>query len=91
MASHTFERRMVSKKSWMEFRSSGLLWFVNRTLHIFGWSIVMEYDNEGVLSTVYPARVKFRGFDEKTETEGFQNLTRYFGRKATVLLKETLD
>jgi hypothetical protein len=86
---------MITRKEWGEFQSSGLLWFVNRTLHLFGWAIVFEYDNrpgnEDVLSAVYPARCKFRGFDDKTETAGFQNLTKYFGANSKELLKETLD
>ena len=54
---------MVTRKDWEEFRSSGLLWFINRTLHLFGWAIVFDYDDKTKeLKEVYPARCKFRGF-----------------------------
>ena len=55
---------MIDKKTWDEFRSTGLLLFVNTMLHIFGWAIVVKYDDDDSI-TAYPARVKFRGFDEK--------------------------
>lgn len=67
---------MTEKKSWEEFREAGLLWWVNRVIHLFGWAIVVEVDDGGSV-IAYPARVKFRGFDEKTETKGFIGLTSY--------------
>ena len=27
---------IVNEKEWKEFRESGLLWFINQTLHVFG-------------------------------------------------------
>lgn len=36
---------MVNKKSWNEFRNSGLLWFTNTILHMFGWAIVLVENN----------------------------------------------
>lgn len=30
-------KEMIKRKSWEKFRESGLLWFVNRSLHLFGW------------------------------------------------------
>ena len=68
---------MVKKDNWEEFRNSKLLWFVNRTLHVFGWAIILVIDDNGKCTEAYPARVKFRGFDEKSETEGFYGLTKY--------------
>lgn len=31
----------VRRRSWEDFRNTGLLWFVNRVLHLFGWAIVL--------------------------------------------------
>lgn len=74
---------MVTRKTWKEFQESKLLWWVNRLLHTFGWAIVFQVERDGEISDVYPARVKFRGFDEKSEEEGFIGLTQY--------LKDTVD
>ena len=52
---------MVIKKSWEEFRSTGLLWWINMILHTFGWAICYEFD-DGKIVEAYPARVKYRGF-----------------------------
>jgi hypothetical protein len=68
---------------WQEFRDSGLLWFTNRILHFFGVAICFEFvsDEKGEptdeLNRVYVARCRFRGFDEKSEEQGFENLYRY--------------
>lgn len=61
---------MVKRKTWKEFRESGLFWWMNIILHTFGWAIVMEID-KGKIVDVYPARVKFRGFSEMDNTKGY--------------------
>ncbi len=71
------DTKMLEKKTWMDFKESGLLWFINRTLHLFGWSICLYLDDDGNLIEAYPARCKFRGFPEKSEREGFEDLTGY--------------
>jgi hypothetical protein len=38
---------------------------------------VYVVEEDGSVSDVYPARVKFRGFDRQAEEEGFVGLTRY--------------
>jgi hypothetical protein len=84
---------MIEKKSWEEFRTIGLLWFINRILHTFGWAICYKFDekDKSKLIEVFPARVKFRGFSEKKETEGFINLTKYISENINELKKETLE
>lgn len=79
---------MIEKKSWEEFRNNGLLWWVNMILHTFGWAIVIDIEEDGTISKAYPARVKFRGFDEKNNTEGYIKVTQYFKDNADELLKE---
>jgi len=73
---------MVKEKTWEEFRASGLLWFINHTLHMFGWAIVIEVA-EGKVVRAYPARVKFRGFSDNKNSDGFKKVTKY--------LKENID
>jgi len=83
--------KYVSKKSWEQFRSAGLLWFINSILHLFGWAIVFDYEKgEKTIKEVYPARCKFRGFDLKNNTEGYKKVTKYLKNNINDLEKETL-
>lgn len=79
---------MVEKKTWIEFRENRLLWWINTMLHMFGWAIVYEFD-DNILKEVYPARVKFRGFSEKINDEGYQKVTDYLKNNIEELSKET--
>ena len=48
----------VQKKTWDEFRNTGLFHFVNAFLHIFGWVIVLAIKDNGEVAEVYPARTE---------------------------------
>ena len=76
---------------WEEFKEVGLLWWINRMLHLFGWAIVFAYSEDGKLAKVYPARVKFRGFSTGVETEGFKRLSEYLENTIVDLCKELDD
>jgi len=78
---------MVTKKSWEEFRNTGLLLIINQILHAFGWALVFSYDDEE-LKEVYPARVKFRGFDNESITKNYIKISEYMKDNADELLKE---
>jgi hypothetical protein len=69
-----------------------LVWFINRTLHLFGWALIleMEIDTDTVIR-VYPARTTVRGFSYKSEQNGFIKLTSYLEKEATDLLKEAKE
>lgn len=82
---------MVEQKTWKEFKDSGFLWWINMILHTFGWSIVVEVDKDGTITNVYPARVKFRGFDEKSNTEGYIKVSEYLNNESNSLLKESRE
>ena len=82
---------MVEKKTWEEYRESGFLWWINMILHTFGWAIVVETNEEGNIVKSYPARVKFRGFSEEYNTEGYIKLSKYMNDNAAEILKESQD
>ena len=82
---------MIDKRTWKEFRDTKLLWWVNRTLHLFGWAIVFATDEDDKLVDVFPARVKFRGFDQEIETDGFKGLSIYLLNNIKELEKETYE
>jgi hypothetical protein len=82
---------MVERRTWEEFREAGLLWWVNRALHLFGWAICCEVTDSietGTVLEAYPARVKFRGFDHNDEAEQFKLLTRHIADIAPQLVRE---
>lgn len=88
--------KWVHPKSWDEFRKSGLFMFVNTLLHAFGWALVcdVDYDKKtktelGPVKSVYPARVKYRGFDNESQTEMHKKIGVYLKENANQLQKET--
>ena len=83
---------MTEKKSWDEFRESGFLWWINMILHTFGWAIVCEYDQQNEkITDVYPARVKFRGFNEDSNSRGYERVSKYMKDNATDLYYESKE
>lgn len=82
---------MVTKKSWREFRESGLLWWINMILHTFGWAIVVNVEEDGTISDAYPARIKFRGFAEKNNSEGYIAVSNYLKENADALDAEARE
>lgn len=81
---------MVNEKTWDEFTSSGLLWFINTILHMFGWAIVVDVKN-GKVTKVFPARVRFRGFSPDINTRGYIKVTEFLNNNIKDLIDETHD
>jgi hypothetical protein len=68
------ENAEVQPVSWNEFRDAGLLWWVNRQLHLFGYAITVLINEDGSVAGAEPARCSYRGFSEESETRGFERL-----------------
>ena len=69
-----------------------MLWWINMILHTFGWAIVIKKDQEtGEVIETYPARVKFRGFDEKSNTKGYINVSKFLKENVNDLLNESKE
>lgn len=84
-------KNMVNKMTWDEFRDTGLLLFINQILHVFGWSIVVEIDGNGVTRNAFPARVKFRGFDDLSVSDSYVKISKYLGKNIKDLIKESKE
>ena len=82
------EKHMVNRKSWKEFRESGMLWWINMILHTMGWAIAYNFDDDGNISEVFPARVKYRGFSDGINTDGYIKVSKYMKENADELLEE---
>lgn len=68
-------------RAWSAFRDAGLLWWVNRMLHLFGWAIALDVDKPtDTVLRAYPKRVEFKGFTEEAEERGFNRLQAYIQR-----------
>ena len=80
----------MNKKDWKVFRETGLVLIVNQFLHIFGWCICFEYEDEDIIS-VYPARTRFRGFDEEDTSEAYRKVSDFMLKNAKDLKKEADD
>jgi len=67
----------IEERGWEEFRETGLFMFINTVLHAFGWAIVCKINANGNILNVYPARVKFRGFDNEDQSEMHTRIANY--------------
>lgn len=67
----------VERKTWKEFQEAGLIWWINRMLHLFGWVIAYTPEENGDIVDVYPARTKYRGFTSECEERGFKKVSGY--------------
>jgi len=83
------KNQMVTKKEWSEFRDTGLVLIINQILHIFGWALMFEVDiDNDEIKNVYPARVKFRGFEKESTTEAYKKLSQFILNNAKDLNEE---
>ena len=86
------KKKAIYKKTWADFREAGLLWWINRILHTFGWVIVVEVESTtGEITDCYPARTCFRGFTEEDEDEGFNAVTTHLAEIVSDLVQEVYD
>ena len=81
----------LGRKSWEEFQRTGLLWWINRILHTFGWAITIIQQEDGTITDAYPARVEFRGFELEDEEKGFKKVSAYLHSESRQLLDEALQ
>ena len=72
---------VYNPKTIQEFRDTGLLFHVNQILHPFGWVISLNTDEEGNEELV-PARVRYRGFDHKAQSEQHIKIANYLAANA---------
>ena len=79
----------LGRHSWDTFRSTGLLTFVNSFLHIFGWAICVEYDDETKkVIGAFPARVPYRGFSINGYEQAYCKVSQYMKKVSDNLIKE---
>jgi len=67
---------IYQKRTWDEFQKSRLLWWVNRSLRLFGWSIALETKN-GIIVDAYPVKTNATAYPEDFEIKAFEELQEY--------------
>lgn len=82
---------MKERKTWEEFKKTGLLWFINMILHTFGWAIFLIKNDNGEIIDVFPATTTFRGFSEDSNTRGYRAVTNYLAENADILLEDVKE
>jgi len=80
--------RYIVPKTWSQFRNTGLLWYINSILHLFGWAICIDYKDvkKGIIKGAYPARCKFRGFNK--ENLRYLDVTKYLKKNIKSLERD---
>lgn len=64
----------MKKQSWEDFRLAGLLWYVNRILHVFGWTIVLEVNDDDTIADAWPSRTRWKGFSPELDAVNFDRM-----------------
>lgn len=81
--------QMLKEKGWLEFRNTGLLWFINSILHLFGWCIAIDIDSAtGEFLKAYPARTMFRGFASGDNSDGYVKVSEYLKQNIDEICEE---
>lgn len=75
-------------QDWKQFLDNGLLWLVNRQLHLFGWAIVVTQDDSGEVVDVRPEKTQFRGFSFDTDKQGFEKITNLMSKEIPRLKRD---
>lgn len=83
-------KKVINKKTWKEFQETGLLLFLNQILHVFGWCIIIEYESD-IVTNVYPARTRFRGFNNKIVSNSYIKIIKYLSKNINNLMDECND
>ncbi len=81
-------KKFLEERSINEFRETGLLLLTNQFLHIFGWALVVETDDDGNMIKFYPAYCKYRGFDSKSLDKAYEQITKHLKKRIPELLKD---
>lgn len=84
---------MIVKKSWEEFIDTGLFHAMNQFLQLFGYSIVIERDNNTKkIVAVFPARVSNRGVASKKKQKNmYVNLGKYMIENSKEIYEESVQ
>lgn len=55
------------------------------------WMAIVLVKDDGKIIDVHPARVRFRGFDEDSNTIGYKNVAKYMKEESDQIFKEAAN
>ena len=70
----------VKERTWEEFRESGLFWFINTILYMFGWAITLEVDENFNVKNAYPSSRGGKIFDDEANRRGYLRVAKYLSK-----------
>ena len=79
---------MYEEKTWLDLQKTGLIMFINTFLHIFGWCIILEAEDDGTFKRAYPARTKWRGFSSDSMDRAYKKITNEMKENIDQLIKD---
>jgi len=82
---------VIEERSIEEFRETGLLLLTNQFLHIFGWALTVDIDEDGKVTKFYPAYCKFRGFDSDLTSKAYEKVTKHLEKRMPELLRDVKE
>ena len=87
------EKKMVkvTKYPISSFVDTGLLVFVNSFLHVFGFALAYEKDDDGKINEdkgLMILRVPYRGFSEKSMSNAYIKISKFMVNWSKELLEE---
>jgi len=71
-----------------EFRNTGLPLYINQILHIFGYAVGFDVDEDGKATRMFPMRCRFRGFSPDIIQRNYKKLNQYMKDNAAELYDE---
>ncbi len=79
---------MIERRTWEEFRETGLVKIINVIIRAFGWSIYYEYTNDKKFVQVYPIRCKHMRLGDASMTKAYLNLAKWMNENSEELVKD---
>jgi hypothetical protein len=82
------EKPSMRRVSWEFMEESGILWYINTMIAVYGVYIAIKRDKNGKRPIAIPCRTSFRGFEDRINDEQIVKLSRYLATCASELLEE---
>ena len=87
----SIEKEVAWQVPWTFLEETGILWYINTVISVYGVCIVIKRDKNGKRPRAVPIRTRFRGFADVVNDQEIVKLTRYIASVWPALLEEVED